>query len=332
MKNPNKKFDLSFGNSVAVRQAFLDVAPYNGFQFTYNSMMEMDYPVHNGDPELVEITKQIIKRQVGNEYKHVFITNGATGADVIALRAYAQQGISVCRTRKAPYYTRFPGMIEAAGMHHWSKDISYTTLDEKVVFLLDIPHNPTGSLDTGMKFHSGPIILDAVYYNNVYCNGGLRGSIEHNVLTGSYSKLLGINGIRLGWLATNDDLLADRISKLITSEYCGLSVPSASIIKSYLRDFDWDNFERRANMYLDFNRNEVSKLEKYFGNISVPRLGMFYYAPMDQACQKLMEKAGIIWTKGSVMGTSDDFGRLNVGQDVGLIANAVSAVLKIDKI
>src|ERR1700722_16020109 len=116
MKRTNG-FDLGFGNSVCVRQAFMDTVA-RGFAFTYDNMMEMDYPVHTGDPQLIAITRDVIKRQMGRDYKHVFITNGATGADVIALRAYHQQGHRICRTRKAPYYARFPGMINAAGMIH----------------------------------------------------------------------------------------------------------------------------------------------------------------------------------------------------------------------
>ena len=322
------KFDLSFGNSVAVRKAFMDTVA-RGVTFTYDSMLHMDYPVHDGDPELVEITKQVIKRQMGLSYKHVFMTNGATGADVIALRSYAQRGLKACRTRMPPYYSRFPGMIKAAGMTHWTIDFP-PGHSEKSVLLIDLPSNPIGNFD-GINFHSGPIILDAVYCNKVYCGPKPIDFYGHNILTGSYSKLLGINGIRLGWLATNENMLADRISKLITSEYCGLSVPDAWILKTYLRNLDWDSFESRANMYLDFNRGDMSKLEKYFYGTPVPKIGMFWYVPMDKPCQKLMEKAGVIWTKGSLMGTNDDFGRLNIGQDMGIISEAVKTILKIDK-
>jgi aspartate/methionine/tyrosine aminotransferase len=324
-------FDLSFGNSVAVRKAFLDTVP-SGITFTYGSMMRMDYPVHSGDPELVKITRQVIQRQIGKGYRHVFITNGATGADVIALRAYAQKGFKVCRTRKAPYYSRFPGMIAAAGMVHWTvEDGGWNQIHDTTVLLVDLPSNPIGTFD-GVGFHSGPIILDAVYYNNVYCGHEKRDSYGHNILTGSYSKLLGINGVRLGWIALDDDLLADRISKLLTAEYCGLSVPDAWIVRTYLEDLNWDNFESRANMYLNFNRTDFSKLEKFFGGVPIPKVGMFYYAPVDKLCAKLLDEAGILYTKGSLMGASDDFGRFNIGQDMGMISEAVKTILKIDKI
>lgn len=327
MKNQNQKFDLSFGNSVCVREAFAETVGC-GYQFMYADVMAMDYPVHNGDPDLVQITRNIIRRQIGLHYKHVFITNGATGGVTIALRAYRKQGYVGCHFREAPYYSRYPGMVDASGLaidnreDRWKSDFT--------VNLIDLPSNPRGSFDDERGFLRGPIILDAVYFNKVYCKV-LPEPIAHDVLVGSYSKLLGINSIRMGWIATNDDLLADRIGKLITAEYCGLSGPSATLLKCYLQPFNWENFENKANIKLDFNREEFAKLEKFFGNEPIPANGMFYYAPMDKECQRLMEKAGIIWTKGSLMGTDDDFGRFNIGQDIRLIKEAVRTVLKIDK-
>lgn len=326
--NPKASFDLSFGNSVCVRQAFAETVKATPL-YLKNDLMGMDYPNHSGDPELVEITRQVIRRQIGAEYKHVFITNGATGGVNIALRAYKQQGFEYCRFRNPPYYARYPGMVEAAGMKR-----ADPTYHGPLVLLVDLPSNPTGRIadytDMIKKFENYPVILDAVYYNKVYCKS-LMNPPNHDVLVGSYSKLLGVNGVRLGWIATDDDLLADRITKLVAAEYLGLSTLSADLIKVCLKDFDWEKFETTAQKYLDQNREEFSKLEKFFGNEPVPKNGMFYCAPMDKQCKKLMEKAGIIWTKGPAMGATDDFGRFNIGQDLDLVKEAVKTVLKIDK-
>ena len=320
------KRDLGFGNSVCVREAFMETVGGH-YIFSYNTMMDMDYPVHEGDPELIEITKAVIKRQFNSEYKHIFITNGATGGVVIALRAYKEQGRDCCRIREAPWYARYPGMIEAAGMRRASP-----FYEKNAVILLDLPSNPIGLLDEIQNNFNYPVILDAVYFNNVYCGKLIRPLPEHDVLVGSYSKLFGINGIRLGWLATNDDLLAERIKSLITAEYCGLSVPSAYLIKECWKRFNWEYFEQMSNIYLNSNREEWSRLEKFFGDTKVPSIGMFYYAPMDKPCKALITKAGIHWTDGKSMGTNDDFGRFNIGQAGTVIRDAVQAVLKADKI
>lgn len=320
------KFDLGFGNSVCVREAFVETVggPY---LFSFGDLMKMDYPVHEGDPELVEITRQVIKRQIGKDYKHVFITNGATGGVVIALRAYKLQGKEWCRTREAPYYARYPGMVEASGLR---RDPNIGYMDNGVV-LLDMPSNPQGLLTEHSTGFNYPVILDAVYYNNVYCRGFVK-DVPHDVLVGSYSKLFGINGIRLGWLATNDDLLATRVATLVTAEYCGLSVPSTELLKMCWERLNWDYFEQMANIYLNVNREEWSKLEKFFGGTPVSNIGMFYYGPMDAQCKKLMDKAGVHYTGSRFMGTWDDkHGRFNLGQKNTIVREAVKAVLKTDK-
>lgn len=246
------------------------------------------------------------------------------------MRAYAQQGYEYCLTRQAPYYIRYPKMVQAGNLKHVTSTMG--VIDQKIVAMIDLPSNPTGSLESIMMAKQMPVILDAVYLNQVYMDPIKVQHIPHDVLVGSYSKLLGINGIRLGWMATNDDLLAERMRELVTSEYCGLSTPSQEILKSTLPDFDWDLFFPYARFKIDLNRENFAKLEKYFGETPIPTVGMFYYAPVDKKAKEILAKANVNFTKGSAMGTTDDFGRFNIGQDNQLIDQAVKAILKADRI
>jgi aspartate/methionine/tyrosine aminotransferase len=319
------KFDLAWGNSVCVREAFVSTCNQQPVVFGPEALMKFDYPKHDGDPELIELTRAIIKRQIGQDYRHIFITNGATGGCVIALRAFYERGFENCVTRNAPYYVRYPAMIRAAGLNHI--DEGFWQVD--TVALIDIPSNPLGAMSNVAKINV-PVILDGVYLNRVYMNPNQVTTIPHDIYVGSYSKLLGINGIRLGWIATNSDLLAIRLAELVTSEYCGLSTASQEILKSSLTDFSWEIFETKARLKLNYNRESWSILERYFGGKPVTDVGMFYYAPMDKKCRKLLEKAGVSWTKGSAMGTDDNYGRINLGQDNLLISQAVRAIIKAD--
>lgn len=320
--------DLAWGNSVAVRDAF--IKSYNGafVLFDTTSLSEFNYPPYIGDPVIIDITRQVIKRQLGLEYKHVFLVNGATGGCVLALRAYAQQGFEQCVTRNAPWYGRYPSMIKASGMQYHI-DQSFWQSKGETVALIDLPSNPLGMMDS-IAERDISVILDGVYLNKVYMPPTQVKAIDHDVLVGSYSKLLGLNGIRLGWIATNLDLMADRLSELIRSEYCGLSTASQYMLKTVLKDLNWDLFEATARYKMDMNREEWSILEMYFGDVKVTDVGMFYYAPMDKACQKLLTKAGVTWTPGSQMGTDDSFGRINLGQSNELVQKAVKAILKAD--
>jgi aspartate/methionine/tyrosine aminotransferase len=323
------KYDLGFGNSVCVRQAFLETYHGNMIVFTERGLSKFDYPDRHGDPELVELTHQVIKRQMGITKKHVFITNGATGAVVIALRAFKQKGYEFCYTRTAPWYLRYPSMINAADMIHTNE--SHGKVDpETSVILLDIPSNPLG-ITRGID-HTGStnVVVDAVYFNRVYMSGAFVPVIASDILCGSYSKLLGLNGLRVGWVATNDDLLAERLKELVVGEYCGISVASTEIIKNTLFDFNWDIFEYQAKSYLDYNRGQWSRLEKFFDDAPVGDSGMFYYGPIDSKLNRLLVRSGITWTKGSDLGTNDKFGRFNLGQSIDVVRQAVDAVVRND--
>lgn len=327
-----KEFNLGWGESICVRQAFIETLSDAPLMFDMDSLENMGYPVHEGDPELVKLTKYVLKRNIGRDYEHVLITNGATGGVTLALRTYALLGRKQCWTEKPPYFRFYPDMIRQAGLTHYKmgKDVA---LIENAVHLLDSPSNPLGKFaDRKIDILQNPTVWDTVYFNKVYSPGKYP-QPYHNVLVGSYSKLLGLNGLRVGWIATNDYLLYLSLKSVVTAEYCGISVPSAKIIMKTAGKFTethWELFERQANFWLDWNRAEWSKLEKFFGGTPVLPVGMFYYAPIDKQCRSLLEKSGIIWSPGSQLGTSDDFGRFNVGQDPKVIQRAVKTILKND--
>ena len=318
-------FDLGWGNSVAVREAFLNTYHQNPMVLAKEELAKFDYPAHEGDPELIEITKQVVKRQTGREYKHLFLVNGATGGVIIALRAMKQRGAEICITRKPPFYVKYPLIIQTAGLEQVDKDDK----NRDGVTLIDYPSNPLG-LTTDFGAGDIPKIIDGVCLNNVYMPLTLPVP-HHDVMIGSYSKLTGMNGIRVGWLATNDAGLAWRFQELVTAEYCGLDTASMNILKHTLQGFDWERFEISARFKLDCNREEWQKLERFFQETPVNPVGMFYYGPMDAKAQEIFKKANVTWTPGSSLSTDDSFGRFNLGAKNEVIEAAVKAVLKADR-
>lgn len=325
------KYDLGFGNSVCVREAFIETYHGNMIIFSSEGLSRFDYPERFGDPELIEITRKVIKRQTGMDKKHIYITNGATGAVTIALRAMKQRGYNICYTREAPWYLRYPSMIKASGLTHLDGNKGIDT--KEGVILLDLPSNPVGITSVSIPNSiTASMVLDGVYLNKVYTSGYYIPIPAHDVFCGSYSKLLGLNGLRVGWIATNDDLLAERLKELVMAEYCGISVASVEILKNVLFDFDWELFETTAKSYLNYNREQWTKLEKFFGGRPVRYDGMFYYGKIEPKVAKLLRNCGINWTKGSDLGTDDDWGRFNLGQDINTVRKAVNAIIRADRI
>lgn len=329
------KYDLTWGESVAVRQAFLHHAKKSSVHFNLEDLLAMDYTPFNGDLELIAHTANVIKRQTGLAYKYIFLTNGASGGCTIALRALKILGAQTGFTNEAPYFPLYPNMMSAAGLPHKTY---YTPVGHPGVFLLDTPANPSGK-HIGPPDWIGdmPVIWDAVYHNNVYSSLVVPHPV-HSVVVGSYSKLTGLNGIRLGWIATNDDHIAGTINEIISAEYCGLSKPSKMIMNQLLSQYNldeeyyWGSFEALARNKLDSNRTEWEKLEKYFDGTPVSPNGMFYYAGMDESAKRLFTAAGVLWQPGSKCGHSDDYARFNLGQDPKIIREAVKSILKEDKI
>lgn len=324
--------DLMWGESVAVREAF--ISEINKVTFLSRSdLFKMDYTPFEGNARLIELTKEVIRRQTGKDYKHVLLTNGAAGGVTIALRMYQKMGHGTCITDKAPYFSLYPAMIRAAGLNHL-EGID-PMLAWNPVRLIDSPRNPTGKMRyykiEDVKWDM-PVIWDAVYHSGVYMPGFSPVFPEHHIHVASYSKLTGLNGIRVGWIATDDDFLYYKMADLVTAEYCGISGPSTDLLLQILPNYDWDTFEKLARFYLNDNRAEWSKLTKFFGDEEVPNIGMFYYGPTDKHCKKLLEKAGITYSPGSKLWHSDDYGRFNIGQSREIIKQAVQAVLKADKI
>lgn len=321
------KYDLSFGNSVCVREAFLNNYGHAPIFFSRKDLVNFNYPPYDGDPELIEMTRNIILEQTGQDYEHVFLTNGATGAVLIALNVFRDMNYTEVMTREAPYYIHYPNIISESKMEHrWIGGPH-----DRPVYLIDLPSNPEGSMDS-YSILNYPLIIDGVYLNNIYMNGLRYGLPNHAIMIGSYSKLIGVNGCRIGWLATNSTELAPKIHKSVMSQYCGMDIAGSQLLKELLKNVDWETFELNARNALNYNREEWSKLEKFFEDAPVHDIGMFHYGSMDMKAYDLFKKAGIKWVEGSAMGTFDNFGRFNLGQSNKLVKEAVKEVLRLDTI
>lgn len=307
--------DLSWGCPVVIRQALSEEM---GEILLPQDLNSLNYTPHLGNPNLIEQLKDLAYRHSGRRPRHLMVTCGATGAINAALYALRERELEFCLTNRR-YYSLYPtiiGMADLIMTHDVAKRPNAVTL-------VDSPSNPDGSV---FPFE-GVDVWDAAYASKPYSSGG-HVPFKWKIMCGSLSKTLGLSGLRLGWVSTDDDEIARCLSIFITGSYIGLSKPSMQIAEHVLDKVDMDKFENRAKVYLDSNREEMQKLLDKFGQGNVPTRGMFGIVQLGAAEKKALEKANIVWQSGLVWGEDETWARLNIGQTRELVREAVKRVIK----
>ena len=320
------KFDFGWGNPYFLLE-ILDntyhqrLAPFN--------IKDMIYCPDLGMDKLIEVTHKMIEETMGLKYENIIITTGATQAANILLRVLKNPTgkLEIFNNVETPPYG-FPyygNMIEKAGYTRTSDLKKLKGFDHTSVKLIDSPSNPQG-IQYGSAFGSNlNTIWDSVYHNKIYTTN-LSTIPEHMAMVGSYSKLLGITGARVGFIATNYHALAKKCAHECLMENATISVPSQELIIDIMDKIDLDHFLTAGKNSIDLNREEFRKIEYLFDNQPVPETGMFYCAFADKKALEILEKCGIKYVD-----LGDSYIRLSLGQTNEITREAIAAILKEDK-
>src|SRR5271167_2558684 len=108
------EFNMQWGDPFIVRQALVETLRLSSPVFT-PQYKEMSYPQHVGNPKLIRQLKKLTERQSGTKFKHLIVTNGATGAINAALYSLKDFDTDYVVTNKR-YFPMFPAMISMADM------------------------------------------------------------------------------------------------------------------------------------------------------------------------------------------------------------------------
>ncbi len=199
--------------------------------------------------------------------------------------------------------------------------------------IINTPHNPTGYLmsrtdyDAVHKFAQENNLLvfsDEVYRKSEYdpttclpagCDYG-----EHAVSLGVTSKTYGLAGLRIGWIATKNKKIYDKMASLKDYTTICNSAPSEFLAEVAMR-----NRHRLAERNLDIIKRNLTVIDDLFARYPSlftwvrPRAGSMAFprylgGSVEEFCGHLVKKAGVLLLPGSVYDDSENHFRLGLGR------------------
>ena len=319
------KFNFGWGNPYFL----LDILSEMYVGTNQPNIHSLIYGPYEGIPSLIEHTHKVIAQTTGQKYKHILITNGASSAVNCLLRKFKREGgESVYTTQYG--YPSYEEMIKRAGLKRVNNldapmlnlGLSRDLLKVQAIRLIDSPENPMGQQYTGGNADRD--IWDGVYHNQIYTQA-FNVQPKHKYFVGSYSKLLGVAGARVGFIATNDTMAYEGLLAEVRNELTGVSRPSQELIVSILKSVDLNRFMLRGLGSLCYNKEEFQKIEYLFDGQPVNEVGMFYCAKADPKAVSTLERAGVEYVR-----LDDETIRLSMGQTRQVVKDGIKAILKED--
>jgi aspartate/methionine/tyrosine aminotransferase len=230
------------------------------------------------------------------------------------------------------------GPVEGAERAAWRFDpAGLETLirpDTKLV-VWNFPHNPTGALPLAGDFSR---LVDTVaragawlFSDEMYrllepaSESRLPAAVdlyERAVSLAGMSKAFGLAGLRIGWVATRDQALLERIKSLKDYTTICSSAPSELLALMALRSAESilaanvariDRNVQAATAFFDRHREVFSWVPPQAGTVCFPRLATASGAAA--FCARLLERTGALLLPSTVYGYGDSHFRLGLGRD-----------------
>lgn len=200
--------------------------------------------------------------------------------------------------------------------------------------MVNFPHNPTGALLDRATFaglvalateHGAYLFSDEVYRDLEQAPAErLPAAVEcypRAVSFGALSKSYGLAGLRIGWVATHDHALLDRLQRLKDYTTICNSAPSELLALIALRAGTQILARNRAIITINLGHLDrfMAEWSTHYawvrprgGSVGFPRLLAEY--PIDRFAQELVEQAGILIVPGSVFDYPDNHFRIGFGR------------------
>ncbi len=273
---PHGWIDLGIGDAKAVRRAFEHTFGF-GFDMFRGADRDtlFDYQPPSGLPSLVSYLE-------ARHNEPVVITSGAKQGLCAAFSALKAMGCKKLGLR-APYWCQLPPAIKSEGLTPVFLDTLYrfgfnpraaAPFDS---YLLVSPGNPDSHIENTdyiqmIKTARIPVIHDAAYNTRAY-TGFLysHDKFDADVEIYSFSKMLGLSGLRVGYCVIRNDEIYKHMLDYIETKTVGVSSLSQNFVLSALQRGDYPVginktlmhvFEDAAKLELRASAEEFKRIEK----------------------------------------------------------------------
>lgn len=232
--------------------------------------------------------------------------------------------------------------------NNWALDLdelSHLMRSNTKGIIINTPHNPTGYLMSREDFASvnkfaqeNNLLLfsDEVYRESEYdpatrlpaaCDFG-----EHAISLGVTSKTYGLAGLRIGWIATKNRKIYDKMASLKDYTTICNSAPSEFLAEVAMR-----NRQKLAERNIAIIQDNLSVMDEFFarhpklfswvrpraGSMAFPR---YRGRDVEKFCDDLVRRAGVLLLPGSVYDDARNHFRLGLGRK-----NLPQAVERLDQ-
>lgn len=294
-------YNLAIGEPIFLQDKLLHISDH------LHINKPLQYPKVGGETDLL---KELHERYT---YDYIVVTNGAKQAIEAAFSAFKKLEDRNAVLTPMPYWPSYPTLAKNQGLA-FNEFVSPVM---KYISVNTSPNNPDGSE------HDNNVadIWDAAYASDTY---GFSGTPpRHRVAIFSAAKLLGLSGIRVGWLCTNEKAIADAAAHHVEITTSGVSVLSQEHLYKCLWQWspDYGN-EKLAEAKESLNQNSMLFQQLMQGMVrmvdGVPKngKGMFawFQAQDPEKFAIALKEAKVMLVTGEACGESKpDFYRMSMG-------------------
>jgi len=296
------------------------------------------YVANRGIPDLLDAIAGKLQRENGVRYDpetEIVVTTGASEAVAAALFAVLEAGTEVMVPEPIWPHYRSCAQLAGATVVPVPLDIDnqfaleLDDLERHVsprtrLLVLSNPVNPTGKvygrqtlcqvLDFAQR-HNLLVLADEIYehfvFDEPFCSfASLPGARERTILVNGFSKVFGMTGWRLGYVAAPAAVLTqiNKVHQYMT--VCATSFAQKGAVQAYSHPAAGPFIQKVVNDYRKKNRVLVEEASRVPGLTCCPPGGAFYFFPRlpdglpnaEEMAMILLDQARVAVVPGNVFG------------------------------